>query len=457
MDIVQRSVKDLVPYAKNAKKHDQKQVANVAESIRQYGFVQPVVVDRDGVIVIGHCRVLAAKKLGMADVPCVCVDDLTPEKVNALRLVDNKTNESAWDLDLLAESMKEADLDGFDLAWGVADEIVASDEMEDIVLDDEGQTAEKSEKRYEDFTPGILRSEYINPPFSVLDARRGEWQSRKKAWGEIIVSGNGREAGLLGDGLLSLAKSWGCNLNGTSIFDPCLCETLLYWFSPRGGKIIDPFAVGSVRGLVASYMDRQYHGCDLRQQQIDENIANYKSLKMCKDFFGGALQMPHWYCGDSLHIDEIIAQNEFDCLLTCPPYADLEVYSDDPADLSTMPYDKFVEVYSQIFEKSIQKLKPNAFVVVVVGEVRDPKGYYRNFCGDTIAACEKAGAKYYNEIILVQPVSTGAMRCRSQFNPSRKVVNVHQKVLVFCKGDARAATTDLEKYDFPEFDEEKEG
>ena len=94
MDVKNIPIAGIVPYARNAKKHDKRQIDNVAESIRQYGFVQPVVIDRDGVIIIGHCRVLAAKKLGMEAVPCVCVDDLTPEQVNALRLVDNKTNES---------------------------------------------------------------------------------------------------------------------------------------------------------------------------------------------------------------------------------------------------------------------------------------------------------------------------------------------------------------------------
>lgn len=67
--------------------------------------MQPIVIDRDGVIVIGHCRALAAQKLGMEEVPCVCVDDLTPEQVNALRLVDNKSNESDWDFDLLADEL----------------------------------------------------------------------------------------------------------------------------------------------------------------------------------------------------------------------------------------------------------------------------------------------------------------------------------------------------------------
>lgn len=104
MKVEMRALDSIKPYEKNAKKHDQTQIDNVAESIKQYGFVQPIVVDRDGIIVIGHCRALGAKKLGLKDVPCVCVDDLTPEQVNALRLVDNKSNESDWDFDLLAGS-----------------------------------------------------------------------------------------------------------------------------------------------------------------------------------------------------------------------------------------------------------------------------------------------------------------------------------------------------------------
>ena len=90
MQVVMKSLEEIQPYSKNAKKHDERQIKNVAESIKQYGFVQPVVVDKNNVIVIGHCRALAAKKLGIKEVPCVCVDDLTPEQVNALRLVDNK-------------------------------------------------------------------------------------------------------------------------------------------------------------------------------------------------------------------------------------------------------------------------------------------------------------------------------------------------------------------------------
>ena len=131
MNIIQRELDSIRPYAANAKKHDATQVANVAESIRQYGFVQPIVIDKDGVIVIGHCRALAAKKLGMKEVPCVCVDDLTPEQVKALRVIDNKTNESPWDFDILPDELAELDLSDFDFDFGIDDEEEETEIMED--------------------------------------------------------------------------------------------------------------------------------------------------------------------------------------------------------------------------------------------------------------------------------------------------------------------------------------
>lgn len=140
MNIVQKQLSEITPYARNAKKHDKKQIANVAESIKQYGFVQPIVIDRDGVIVIGHCRAMAAKKLGIKEVPCVCVDDLTPEQVNALRLVDNKSNESDWDLDLLADELPELDLSMFDFDWALPE-----DPMEQVVEDEAPDVDEEAE------------------------------------------------------------------------------------------------------------------------------------------------------------------------------------------------------------------------------------------------------------------------------------------------------------------------
>ena len=122
MNIEYKKLKALTPYEKNTKKHDKTQINNVAESIKQYGFVQPIVVDKNDVIVIGHCRYEAAKKLKLETVPCVCVDDLTDEQVKALRIVDNKSNESPWDMDFLTDELAEVDLSAFDFDFGLEDE-----------------------------------------------------------------------------------------------------------------------------------------------------------------------------------------------------------------------------------------------------------------------------------------------------------------------------------------------
>ena len=122
MDVRNISVKDLIPYDRNTKKHDKTQINNVAESIKQYGFVQPIVIDKENVVVIGHCRLLAAKQLKMKEVPCVCVEDLTDEQVKALRIVDNKSNESPWDFDILPDELADLDFSGFDFDFGFDDE-----------------------------------------------------------------------------------------------------------------------------------------------------------------------------------------------------------------------------------------------------------------------------------------------------------------------------------------------
>ena len=146
MNIIEREVDKLIPYSKNAKKHDETQISNVAESIKQFGFVQPVVVDKNGIIVIGHCRTLAAKKLGMKTVPCVMVDELTDEQVRALRIIDNKTNESPWDMELLAEELPDIDLSGFDFDFGIdLPEESKEDEDKEIVEDEAPEVDEDAE------------------------------------------------------------------------------------------------------------------------------------------------------------------------------------------------------------------------------------------------------------------------------------------------------------------------
>ena len=136
MEIIMRKVSELTPYGKNAKKHDDKQVANVANSIQRFGWQQPIVIDEQGVVVIGHCRLLAAKKLKLKEVPVTIASGLTEDEIKELRIADNKTNESHWDLDLLAEDVAGLDFDGFELDFGVTDPVepVAID-LDDVPSD----------------------------------------------------------------------------------------------------------------------------------------------------------------------------------------------------------------------------------------------------------------------------------------------------------------------------------
>ena len=144
MQIIQKKLADIVPYAKNTKKHDETQIKNVAESIKKYGWVQPLVIDNDGTIVIGHCRALAAERLGIKEVPCVVVSDLTEDEINALRIVDNKTNESPWDFDLLSAELPEIDLSDFEFDFNMPTEFTA-DMIDDFF--DEVEPKEKEPKK----------------------------------------------------------------------------------------------------------------------------------------------------------------------------------------------------------------------------------------------------------------------------------------------------------------------
>jgi DNA modification methylase len=217
----------------------------------------------------------------------------------------------------------------------------------------------------------------------------------------------------------------------TSIFDPVLCELAYSWFSPVGGVVLDPFAGGSVRGVVASQLGRQYVGVELRPEQVAANRAQGDSI--CTDM------MPVWHVGDSRNIDRICGDVDADLVFTCPPYADLEVYSDDPNDLSTLGYEEFKGAYFDIIAKACGRLRQDRFACCVVGEVRDKRGNYYNFVGDTVQAFIAAGLSYYNEAILVTAVGSLPIRAGRQFASGRKIGKTHQNVLVFVKGDGKRA------------------
>ncbi len=277
---------------------------------------------------------------------------------------------------------------------------------------------------------GPVADRFTFPPFTVLDARSGEWQDRKLAWASMGIKGEvGRDAAAIHCPTTSTVGAM-ADADYTSIFDPVLVEMAYRWFCPEGGQVVDPFAGGSVRGIVAGALGRQYWGCDLRPEQVAANEIQADDI--------APEVRPVWVCGDSR--DTLCNAPEADFVFSCPPYGDLERYSDHDADLSGMSWGGFALAYRLIIHRAVARLKPNSFACFVVGNFRDTKtGFYRDLVGETVAAMQHAGLGYYNEASLVTAVGSASMRVTKQFTAGRKLCKTHQNVLVFCKGDWRAA------------------
>ena len=116
-----------------------------------------------------------------------------------------------------------------------------------------------------------------------------------------------------------------------------------------------------------------------------------------------------------------------------------------PDDLSAMPHEAFLVAYRAVIAAAVDKLAPDSFAVFVVGDFRCKKGFYRNFVGETVAAFEAAGARFYNEAILVTAVGSLPIRITKQFQSGRKLGKTHQNILGFCKGDPKKAAQKIEK------------
>ena len=795
----------LKPYEANARTHSDEQIEQIKEAFRKFGFVGPLAYDDKG-LAAGHGRQRALLEMWEAGeivmgpgkreplpegwAPGIDITGLSDEERRAFILADNKLALNAgWDEDVLraelaALSALEFDMPtiGFDMK-----------ELERLINPPEEETAGGPKS-------GTMAAEFLIPPFTVLNAREGWWQDRKRQWiglgiqsevgrGENLLKmsdtmlepdpvkraamiaererreesgestylkgaatveittdpyrkrqSNGKRRGatfgqdfLEGEGtnvgLSHLRQTTGAKENpgsrvdtratatqdwvsrkiaegdieggmaagqtGTSIFDPVLCELAYRWFSPVGGSVLDPFAGGSVRGIVCAALGRRYVGIDLRPEQVEANRqqwpavrdrlgapalaasstddvpplreeliegirvvrddgviggtkrraldrilptldadefvyatpaygfaqialahaaraagkkatifvaarkerhprtqlaaaggativevdagrlnviqararkhveetgaylvpfgmedemfveaiagiarelpgdppaevwcvagsgvltralqrawpdAKHHAVQIGRDPDVGEAQLwkapekfeddatdpppfpscsnydakawrfirehatpgalfwnlgadpepaagpalgqpiePTWHCGDSKELlsarhDEPPIPGEFDMIFSCPPYGDLEVYSDDPADISTYSQSEFDIAYASIIDRAVAKLKPDRFACFVVGDYRDKRGIYANFVSKTIAAFEAAGAPLYNEAILVTSVGSLPIRAAKQFRTSRKLGKTHQNVLVFVKGDPKKATQAL--------------
>lgn len=454
-------IEELKENPKNPNKHSEEQIKLLGEVIKQTGWRAVITVSTlSGLIVKGHGRLQAAIKAGFKEVPVEYQNFKDEEEEMAALLADNKIAELAEiDNEMLREIFNEFDFEDLSLTGYSQDEF---NEFMDIF--EETDITEINKIKLVDL--------YIASPFSVLNTKTGEWQERKKYWiNQGIKSELGRDDDLLFTSLSAsvpdyytqktkIEQKLGHKLENkefeekyldtsrmlpqTSIFDPVLCEIAYTWFSTKEDAIIDPFAGGSVRGIIASALERNYTGLELREEQVLANREN--ADEVCSSY------MPKWIIGDSNVLLDGLENSSFDMCLSCPPYADLEVYSDDEADLSNMEYSDFITVYQSIIEKLYKKLKDDSFVVWVIGEVRGSDGNYYNFLGDTIKCFLNAGFNYYNEIVLENVIGSAALRAGRPFKTARKVAKIHQNVLVFCKGDGKKAAQRLGEVEVKDID-----
>lgn len=446
-ELITVPVAELVPYEHNARTHSDEQVERLRRSLREFGFVSPILIDEERRVIAGHGRLLAAQAEGMESVPCVRVGSLTEAQRRAYILADNRLAEDAgWDeetlrfeLDEIAALDFDVSLTGFDVEPGKPIHVREHDRAA------AGEGEEPPEAKAAGYK---LKELFLCNPFSVLDCKTAEWQGRKRAWLDLgIRSEAGRDDNLTDacDSPDYIEGTCDKMAPGTSIFDPALCELMYRWFCPDGGSILDPFAGGSVRGIVAGRLGYRYFGNDIRPEQVTANEDNAREVPV--------LEPPRWSCGDSRDLGALAGGQSYDMVFSCPPYYDLEIYSDDPADLSNMTWEDFRTAYREIIAESCKLLSDNRFAVFVVGDVRDKRGFYRDLIGETKLAFADCGCLLYNEIIKLDPFGTARARARRLFG-NRKVVRVHQHVLVFYKGDPARIRQEFGEVQLPESEDD---
>ena len=361
--------------------------------------IRPIAYDEDGVIWGGNMRYEALKALGI-EMKSEYFKELkgyTLEEKREFAIRDN-IELGEWDDDILANE------------WG------------DLPLDDWGIDTDVWK---EDIPVTHLNDDFLIPPFSILRAYGGDWLERKRAWKDIIGDfGQARAEAVSNPTSVKGGEGdvMSFDGDGVSLLDPVLSEVVVKWFGIKGGNTFDCFAGDTIYGFVSAKCGMNFTGIELRQEQVDFNN------KACTG-------LPAKYiCDDGQNVLKYIKEESQDLLFSCPPYFDLEVYSELENDASNQAsYTEYLKILGKALGDSTKALKQDRFAVIVISNVRKD-GAYLDLVGDTIRIMEKNGLKLYNDIILATPLGTAPFRAR-RYMVSRKVAKVHQNVLVFFKGN----------------------
>lgn len=345
-------------------------------------------------------------------VPTIDVTGMSEAERTQFIFADN-IGYGKWDYDAVANNFDAFPLNEWNLpVWETM-------EGEDNAVEgaESGEGAEKEEH-------AKLSDKFIAPPFTILDSRQGYWRERKDMWRNIIQDKGGSR-----ENVNVITFSNGINA-GISLFDPVLAECLCTWFTPyKGAKIFDCFAGDTQKGFVFAKKGFEFTGIELRKEQVQVNENVIKKNKF---------QGIRYICDDGQNVAKHIEKESQDLLFSCPPYYDLEVYSDNPQDASNQAtYEDFIKILDNAYTSALGCLKNNRFVVVVVvGDVRNKQGGYYGFPDDVKAIFKRNGLHFYNEALYVEALGTLPQRVGNSMK-TRKLGKCHQNVLVFYKGDIK--------------------
>ncbi|MEG2450804.1 MAG: site-specific DNA-methyltransferase, partial [Clostridia bacterium] len=350
--------------------------------------------------------------------------DLSEEEQRQFIIKDN-VGYGEWDMDMLANEWEAEDLED----WGL-----------DVWQDKGGEDGDGESSKPEN---GSLVDRFVIPPFSILDTRRGYWQARKKTWRELIGDmGESRNDMLITSPEIKFKdiyqktrqhrESLGLSfkeyldkyvsdevkekkaskvlLAGVSLLDPVMAELVCRWFGLENCKSFDCFAGDSVFGYVSAHLGNEFTGIEIREEQARLNNKRVEGMSA------------RYINDDGQNVAQHIAAGSQDLLFSCPPYYDLEVYSDLETDASNQEtYEDFLAILTNAFKAALGCLKEDRFAVIVVGDVRDKKtGFYYNFVDDMKRIFKENGAALYNELILIETCASTAMRA-ARYMESRKV------------------------------------
>ena len=290
-------------------------------------------------------------------------------------------------------------------------------------------------------SPTKLHEKYIVPPFSVINSHQTYVKNRFAFWENIgLCAEDGRAEHLAYDNR-RMNKRRKKHINGTSVFNPVLCEVLYKWFTLPNSNVLDPFAGGVVRGAMASILGHSYVGYDVSKEQIESNQRIFENIKSRYEINDRTT----WINDSSINIkipwtENMSVNSQYDFVITCPPYYNLEKYTDDPRDLSNqISYGEFLRLYREILVRSALSLREDCFFAITVSEIRDKKTTeYLGFVPDTISILMRdCMLKYYNEIILYNDTGNLAITSGNYLDLARKVGRQHQNVLIFYKGNPK--------------------